>query len=152
MTHLNWRGVVTGGLTAGLVIFLFEFVQGLFLGHQWAASIRALGKSTDLGPAQSVVMVLWSLAIGYSIVWLYGSLHRHRMTTALCAGSFVWAVGYLFAMVAPLTLDLIPVRLIAIALAAGLVETLAAAMAGAIIYHQTAPWSEKHGTLAAQPH
>ena len=140
MGKINWTRVLLGGIVAGVVINVFEFVvNGLLLADDWAASMEALGKSPVTTTGQMVMFVLWSFVAGLTAVWLYASI-RPRYgpgpKTALCAGAAVWWLAFLMAMVPPMVMDIMPARLVAIGLAAGLVELLLGTLAGARVYKE----------------
>jgi len=47
MGKINWSRVLLGGLLAGVIINVFEFVaNGVFLAADWEAMMKALGRST----------------------------------------------------------------------------------------------------------
>ena len=121
MGRINWARVILGGLLAGLIINIFEFiVNGVILAQDMAAAVSALGK--QVGGSQMAMFVAWGFLVGIFAVWLYAAL-RPRYgpgpKTALCAGAAVWGLGYLLAAVTPLALNLFPIRIMIIGLAVG---------------------------------
>jgi len=75
MSKINWGRVIGGGLLAGLVINVVEFlVNGLWLAADWGAAMKALGMSGEYGTAQVVVFNLWGFAMGIFAVWLYAAI------------------------------------------------------------------------------
>ncbi len=144
MSTINMRRVIGGGLLAGLVINVVEFlVNGLWLAADWAAAMSALGKSGEYGVTQMVVFNLWGFAMGVFAVWLYAAI-RPRFgagpTTAYTAAVAAWVPGYLLAMVPPAVFGMFPIRLMLIGIAVGLVELILGTQLGAAIY-QEAPAS-----------
>jgi len=141
MGHIRWIKLIEGGLIAGLVINVVEYVvNSLFLGERWAAAMRALGRSPEFGANQMALFFLWGFLVGIFAIWLYAELmprYGDRPITAVIAGLVVWFVGYLLADVGVVALALFPRRLIVASLAVGLVEALVATMSGAWIYHGT---------------
>ena len=104
MSKINWGRVIGGGLLAGLVINVVEYlVNGLWLAADWAAAMKALGKSAEYGAAQIVVFNLWGFAMGVFAVWLYAAI-RPRFgagpTTAYTAAVAAWVPAYLMEKVA----------------------------------------------------
>ncbi len=140
MQKINWNRVILGGLLAGLVVNIVEFVMNTFvLQQEWADAMKALGKTAQSSVAQIVVFDIWGFALGIAAVWLYAAIRPRYGAgprTALCAGSATWFLAYLMAMVPPLVLELFPVRVMGIALAVGLVEMLAGTLLGARIYKE----------------
>jgi MFS family permease len=138
MGHINWGRVTLGGLLAGIVINAFEFVlNDIVLRDDWVAALRALGKPEQAGSGEIAAFVLWGFLVGIFAIWLYAELRQHyggRPMTAVIAGLALWFLGYLLANVAPLVLNLFPVRLMLIGLGVGLVEAIAATMVGAWLY------------------
>jgi hypothetical protein len=150
MSNINWGRVIGGGLVAGLVINLVEFlVNGLWLAADWAAAMRALGKSGDSGAAQMVVFILWGFGMGVFAVWLYAAI-RPRFgpgpMTAYTAAVAAWVPGYLMANIPPAVFGMFPVRLMLIGIAAGLVEVIVGTQLGGWIYcEETAPKARAAG-------
>jgi hypothetical protein len=147
MLNLNWRGLFLGGVTASLIIGLAEFLQAIVWGGEWAEAMKRLGLPGELTAAQSIAMLPWVLVTGSAIVWLAAALEPRFVkprSAALCAGSFVWLFAYGVAMLAPLVLGVLPLRLGLIWVSIGIVEALLAALGGSLVYHQTNPsWHEQ---------
>jgi len=138
MGKINWARVILGGLVAGLIINIFEFIlHGVIIAQDMAAATSALGR--QVGGSQLCMFVAWGFLVGIFAVWLYAAL-RPRYgpgpKTALCAGAAVWGLGYLLASVTPIALNLFPVRIMIIGLAVGLVEVLVATLVGAQLYRE----------------
>jgi hypothetical protein len=132
--------VILGGLLAGLIVNVCEYiVNSLILGSQWAAAMKALNKSPDMGMGPTAAFWLWGFLIGIYAVWLYAAI-RPRFgpgpETAVIAGIGVWAPASLLAMIAPAALHLFRYRLIAIDVALGLVEIVAGTIIGAWLYKE----------------
>ena len=144
MSKINWGRVIGGGLLAGLVINVVEYlVNGLWLAADWAAAMKALGKSAEYGAAQIVVFNLWGFAMGVFAVWLYAAI-RPRFgagpTTAYTAAVAAWVPAYLMANVPPAVFGMFPARLMLIGIAVGLFEVIVATQLGASLYKEdTAP-------------
>jgi hypothetical protein len=141
MQKINWNRVILGGLLAGLVINICEFlVDGLVLGDQWAASMKSLNRPPMGGGANAAFVVVGFL-IGIYALWLYATL-RPRMgpgpKTAAFAGIAVWILGSLLASVAPIAMHLFPYHLMGIDLVLGLVEIVAGTVIGAWLYQDPA--------------
>lgn len=138
MGKVNWVRVILGGLLAGVIINVFEFiVNGLLLAKDMQAAISALGK--QMGGGQLLMFAVWGFLVGIFAVWLYAGIRPRYgagLKTALCAGLAVWCLGYLLADVTPLALKLFPIRLTVIGLAVGLVEVSVGTLAGAWLYRE----------------
>ncbi len=143
MTKINWSRVLLGGLAAGVVINIVEFlVNGLWLAEDWRQVMERLGRSAETSAGQMVVYNIWGFLIGIFAVWLYAAI-RPRFgpgpRTAVCAGLSVWFLGYLLALVPPIIIEIFPYSLAVIMLVAGLIELVAATLLGAYLYREEVP-------------
>ena len=140
MRKINWPRVILGGVIAGLIINLFEFIlNGVILAEDMNAAIRALGR--HLGGPELLMFTTWAFLVGIFAVWLYAAIRPRYGAgpkAALCAAVAVWFLGYLLADVTPLALKLFPARLMAIGLVVGLVEVIVGTLVGAWLYRETA--------------
>jgi hypothetical protein len=142
MGKINWTLVNLGGLVAGVIINIFEYVlNGVVLAKDMETAISALGR--QMGGGALVMFTVWGFLVGIFAVWLYAAIRPRYGAgpkTALCAGAAVWGLGYLLSAVTPIALNLFPARLMVIGLAVGLVEVLVGTLAGAWLYREeTAP-------------
>jgi hypothetical protein len=138
--RINWARVILGGLLAGLIINVCEFlVNGVILHDEWAAAMTALNKSPDMGIGPTAAFWLWGFLIGIFALWLYANI-RPRFSpgpkTAVITGITVWVPGSLLALIAPAALHLFRYRLIAIGVVLGLVEIVLGTVAGAWLYKE----------------
>lgn len=140
MDKINWNRVILGGLVAGVVINLVEYlVNGVILADRWAEAMKGLGKPEAFDATQIVAFNLWGFAAGILAVWLYASIRPRYGAgpkTAVCAGLAVWALAYLLGMGGDMITHVMPRRLMAIAIAVGLVEVIVATLAGAYFYRE----------------
>ena len=138
MRKINWTWVILGGLVAGVIINIFEYVlNGFILAKDMEAAIRALGK--QMGEGALLMFTVWGFLVGVFAVWLYAAIRPRYGAgpkTAACAGAAVWGLGYLLASVTPFALHLFPRHLMAIGLAVGLVEVVVGTLAGAWLYRE----------------
>ena len=133
--RINWTRVILGGLLAGLIINICEFlVNGLLLGSEWASAMTALNKSAQTEIGATVAFWLWGFLIGLYALWLYVTI-RPRFgpgpKTAVIAGIAVWVPGSLLAMIAPAALHIFRYRLIIIGIALAFVEIALGTVIGA---------------------
>ena len=139
MTKINWGRVILGGLVAGLIINAAEFlVNGVILQAWWSEVMKGLGKPKMSG-AQIAVFNVWGFLVGIFTVWFYAAIRPRYGAgpkAAVCAGAAVWTLGYLLAGVAPMVLHILPRRLMAIGIAAGLIEVIVASLMGAWLYKE----------------
>jgi len=142
MGKINWGRILLGGIVAGIIIDVGEFVlHGVVLGPEWRQVMEALGRPLQETAGTMVFYMLLGLPYGILAVWLYAAI-RPRFgagpTTALYAGFGVWLLGYLLPTLVWAPMGLFPGRLLRIALLAGLAEILVATLAGASLYKEQA--------------
>jgi len=143
MGKINWPRVILGGLIAGVVINIAEFlINGAILEQDWIAVMNALGidiVGLENNVGTMVTFLIWGFIYGGIAVWLYAAI-RPRYgpgpKTAVCAGVVVWLTGYLGPMVGYSAMGLWPMRLAIIASALGLVEAVVATVLGAWLYKE----------------
>jgi hypothetical protein len=141
MQKINWNRVILGGLLAGLVINICEFlVDGLVLGDQWTAAMKNLGRP-PMGSSATAAFVLWGFLVGIYALWLYAAL-RPRMgpgpRTAAFAGCAVWIMGSLLPSISAVAMHLFPRHLMAFDLVLTLVEMVVGTVIGAWLYKEPA--------------
>lgn len=138
MTRMNWGRLILGGLIAGVIIDVSEYVtNGMILTDQWAEAMKAIGKPEEFSGLQIVALNIWGLVMGVLALWLYAAI-RPRFgagpKTAICAGVVAWALGYLMGSAGDFITHVLPRHLLAISIAVGLVEIIVATLAGAYFY------------------
>jgi pimeloyl-ACP methyl ester carboxylesterase len=137
MGRINLGRVVIGGLLAGLVINISEFLlNGVVLAQDMTAAMAALNKP-PVDNSMIVWFVLLGFGIGFMTVWLYAAI-RPRMgagvRTAVCASLTVWGLAYLYPNLGTGILGIFPARLMMIVTIWGLAEMVIAGVAGAWLY------------------
>jgi hypothetical protein len=140
--RINWTRVILGGIVAGIVSDILGYVvDGVILGPQWAAGMRALGKA-EFSVSQNVAFNIIGLVYGIFMVWLYAAIRPRYGAgpkTAVCAGLAVWAAGVLLPNAGFMwAAGLFPTSLTVMTTAAGIVELVVAALAGAALYKEGA--------------
>lgn len=141
MGKINLQKVVIGGLVAGVVLNIVDYVlYGVILKDQMAAAMTALGKP-PLTDAQIPWFVALDFVAGVFLVWMYAAV-RPRFgagpATAAKAGVAVWFVAGLLNSLYMWPMQLMPQNLTMTALAVGLVAMPLAAIAGAKFYTEGA--------------
>ena len=139
MGKINMGRVIVGGLLAGLVINLGEFVlNGYILEKDWEAAMRSLGKE-PIGMQAVAVFLALGFLLGITAVWIYAAV-RPRLgagpKTAICIGLIVWVLTSLFTTLGQLPTGIFPTRLLIIPLVWGLVELPLGTVAGAWLYRE----------------
>ena len=139
MASINTRGVVVGGLVAGLIINVSEYILNEpVLGARMMAELTA-HNLPPVGGSAIAVFVILGFVLGLVLVWLYAAI-RPRFgagpKTAAIAGVLVWFLDYFCGSVVLGALGLFPTQLILIGLVWGLVELIVAALVGGRLYSE----------------
>ena len=138
MGHINWARVFLGGIVAGIIINLFEFVtNGILLAPLWAKSMEALGR--QLPHSAVPIFIVSGFLSGIAAIWLYAAA-RPRFgpgaTTAALTGLGFWVIGYALPGMEWAAMHLFRHKLVAVGTAVGLVEIIVASIAGAALYKE----------------
>ncbi|MBV8977872.1 MAG: hypothetical protein JO261_15200 [Alphaproteobacteria bacterium] len=139
MGRINLGRVVLGGLVAGVIINLIEFIlNGIVLADRWNDQMASLNRSV-FDVKQIVAFNVFGFVSGIVAVWTYAAL-RPRFgagpTTAIYAGLLTWVTLYLLADGMPTIMGIFPVSMFLILIGVGLVEIVAATLAGAWLYKE----------------
>jgi hypothetical protein len=139
MRKINMGRVFLGGLVAGLIINIGEFVLNMpILGNLWTDALRALNRP-PMDAEPPTFFILLSFVLGILIMWIYAAI-RPRFgagpLTAISAGLIVWALAVLYPTAGMLPMNLFPRRLLFYAVAWEFFELPIAAIAGAWIYRE----------------
>jgi len=139
VASINTRGLIVGGLVAGLIINISEYVLNEpVLGADMMAAMTA-HNLPPIGGSAIAVFVTLSFALGLLLVWLYAAV-RPRFgpgpKTAVIAAVVVWFLAYFWSTVGFGMLGVFPARLLLIGLVWGLVELIVAALVGGRLYSE----------------
>ncbi|UCC73574.1 MAG: hypothetical protein JSV86_03150 [Gemmatimonadota bacterium] len=139
MGKINVARVIFGGLLAGLVINISEFVLNMAV---MARSMELAFRELDLPPPGGGVLAVYTVVgflLGIATVWLYAGI-RPRFgpgpTTAVIAGFVVWLLAYAWRLLDIGTIGLFDPGLLVLPAAWGLVEIVLAALAGGWLYQE----------------
>ena len=140
MGKINFGRVVVGGIVAGIVGDILGYlVDGLMLAPQWAAGMKALGRS-EFSAGQIMAFNIIGLLYGILVVWLYAAIRPRYGAgpkTAVFAGVLAWAIGILLPNAGFMGVTgLFPSNLTVMTTAAAIVETVVATLAGAALYKE----------------
>lgn len=140
MRYINWIRVLIGGIVAGLIIDVVQWLlNGVILGPEWRQAMQALGRPVQETASSIVIYTLLGFAYGIMAIGAYAAI-RPRFgagpTTALYAGLGVWLLGYFLPLLMWMPMGLFPAYLVATAMVVGLLEILLATEAGAWIYQE----------------
>ena len=138
MAHTNRGRVIVGGLVAGLVINVVEFLtNGVVLRDAWGKAMQAVGKPAELSVSAIVIFNIWGFLLGIAAVWLYAAIRPRYGAgpkTAIRAGLVIWAIAVFLANLGNYPLGLFPARLLVISSTVALVEMVVATLVGARLY------------------
>ena len=148
MDRINITRVVVGGLLAGVIINIGEFLLNEpILGEDWQAAMAALGLPAPGGSAIVWYLIL-GFALGISTVWLYAALrprYGEGPKTAVCAGLTVWLFVWIFGFGSTLVQGIFPAKLVVITWIWGFFEVPIAAVVGAWLYTEKGSAPESSG-------
>lgn len=141
MSKIDSGRVIAGGIVAGIICDIFEYVlNGIVLRAQWNA-ISTSHNLPIIGMNEILVFNILGLAGGIAAVWAYAAM-RPRFgagpKTAVYAALLIWVVGYLIPDVFQTVSGLVPLNMMLTMLVVGLVEIIVATVAGAYIYKESA--------------
>jgi len=139
MGSINWKGVIVGGLIAGLLINISETILNIpVLGAQFEASLKALNLP-PVGGASIVVFIVGGFALGLVLVWLYAAI-RPRFgagpKTAFISAFVLWFLAYFWPSLGSGLMGFIPGKLLAVGVIWGFAEVVLAALVGGWFYKE----------------
>lgn len=137
MGRINFGRVVLGGLLAGLVINISEFIlNGVVYADEMKAAMAALNK-----PPIANGMIVWFVLLGFGLgimtVWVYAAIRPRfgpGVRTAVCASLTIWGLAYLYPNLFMIIMNLFPRGMMTVATIWGAVEIVIAGVAGAWAY------------------
>jgi hypothetical protein len=140
MKSVNWGRVILGGILAGVVMNVSEFVLNeVVLKKANEDAMKALGKTMPESGGTIGVWIVLGFVIGIAAVWLYAAIRPRYGAgpgTAVKAGIAVWVLGSLYQTVVFWNLGLYPKN--ALLLVWTLVEAIVSTVAGAWLYREDA--------------
>ena len=140
MGKINLARVFLGGLLAGLILNIFEYVlNGVVFASQWNDFEKMLGR--QMRPGAIPFFVVASFVMGIGVVWLYAAA-RPRLgpgaKTAALTGLAFWVFAYAIPAADGVMASLQPGRLTATVTLILLVATILASLCGAWLYKEAA--------------
>jgi hypothetical protein len=141
MGKINLGRVILGGLAAGIIINIFEFVlNGVVLVDQWPELMKSINRPV-LGMNEVVYFNLFGFLQGLVAVWTYAAI-RPRFgagpMTAIIAALLTWTTSYILVDATPTIMGIFPMSMTLMLVGVGLIEILAATLAGAWLYGENA--------------
>ena len=140
MAHTNRVRVILGGLLAGVVINVVEYVtNGIVLRQAWSRAMQVLGKPANLSASAIVIFNVWGFLLGIAAIWIYAAIRPRYGAgpiTAVRAGLATWALAVFLANLGNYPLGLFPTRLLVIATIVALAEIVVGTLVGAWLYKE----------------
>ncbi|SRR5216683_5318044 len=138
MNKIKWNRAFLGGLLAGVIINLSEFItNGVVLANQWEVAMKALGRS--MSSSALISFAILGFMSGFAIVLLYARARPclgPGARTAILTGLVFWIIGYGLPSFGFSAVGLVPRRLFLIGTIVGLVEAILASIVGAWLYEE----------------
>ena len=138
MGKINWGKVVVGGLLAGVVLNIIDWLTyGVWLKADMAAAMQAMGKDPAVMSSAVPLWVVLDFVYGIGILWVYAAI-RPRFgagpKTAVIAGVAVWFFVSLLHALGEAPMGLFPQKLYTIPTIVTLIEYAVATTVGAYVY------------------
>lgn len=139
MSKINWGRVLLGGLLAGLVLNIVDYVlYGVVLASDFDAALQDLGRG-PIASSQITWFILLDFLYGIFLVYLYAAI-RPRFgagpKTAVIAGLIGWVGAALLHSLGQMPMGLFPSRLIVIGTVVALIAFPLATAVGAWLYKE----------------
>ncbi len=140
MGRINWGRVVLGGLLAGVVLNVVDWlVYGVWLKPDLAAAMQALGKQPGAMDSAVPLWVALDFVYGIGLLWVYAAI-RPRFgagpKTAVIAGVAVWFFVGLLHAIGEAPMGFMPQRVMMIGTIVNLIELAVAGPVGAYVYKE----------------
>ncbi len=140
MGRINWGRVVLGGLLAGVVLNIVDWLTyGVWLKADLAAAMQALGKQPGAMDSAVPLWVALDFVYGIGLLWVYAAI-RPRFgagpKTAVIAGVAVWFFVGLLHAIGEAPMGFMPQRVMMIGTIVNLIELAVAGPVGAYVYKE----------------
>ncbi len=138
MSGINTGRVILGGLLAGLVLNVGEFILNMFvIDEERMTEIYSAMNLDPPGSSAIAIFVVLLFVLGITTVWVYAAM-RQRLgpgpKSAAIAAIPIWIAGFLIPTVGYAVQGMVPTNLAILAMVWGLAEMIAAAIVGAWLY------------------
>jgi len=139
MTRINFTGVLLGGLLAGAILSIGDFLlNDQVLGEQWKAALEVYGMDSP-GAGTIWWFVIMNFIVGAAMVWLYAAIRPRfgpGVMTAIVSGLIVWFFAWLWQNGGLMAMGTFPTKLLMITTIWGFFQLPIAAIAGAWLYKE----------------
>ncbi len=140
MGKINWSRVVLGGLLAGVVLNIIDYIiYGVWLAGDFAAMLQAQGKPASAMSGLIPLFIVLDFVYGIGLLWVYAAI-RPRFgagpKTAVIAGLAVWFFVALLHAIGEAPMGIMPQRIYTMGTIAALIEFPLAGAIGAYVYKE----------------
>jgi hypothetical protein len=140
MKHTNRVRVILGGLLAGVVINVVEFVtHGVILRDAWEQGMQALGMGTAFSAKAIIFFNIAGFLLGIASVWIYAAIRPRYgagANTAVRAGIAAWVLAVFLPNLSTYPMNMFPVHLLVIATIVSVVDIVLGTIIGAWVYSE----------------
>jgi len=139
MTRINFARVLLGGLLAGAILSIGDFLlNDPVLGEQWKAAMESSGMTI---PDSSAItwFIIMDFIVGVAMVWLYAAIRPRfgaGVRTAIVTGLIVWFFAWFWNNGALMAMGIFPTKLLMTIIIWGFFQFPIAATAGAWLYKE----------------
>jgi hypothetical protein len=141
MNRINWGRVIVGGLAAGVVLNLGEWLlHEVILRERMEEAASAMGMELPSG-SDIGIFVAMTFVLGILLVWLYAAIRPRYGAgpkAAILAGLFGWILLYLFWLIYNIAWEIFPQDMVTISTIWGFFELPIATLVGAWLYKEEA--------------
>lgn len=139
MTKINFAKVILGGLLAGVLLNIGDFLlHEPVMGEEWKALMDAQGVP-EPGGGTITYFVIMDFIIGIAIVWLYAAIRPRfgaGFRTAIVTGLIVWFFAWLINLGDLIAMHMYRDKLLYLTLVWGLFQMPLVAILGAWFYKE----------------
>ena len=136
MRRMNWSRILFGGILAGLIIGIGQYVLWLVFSDDWKAAMQKLNGSGEPTSSPYLVSTFAGFLLGTTTVWLYAAIvprYGAGARAALLAAVAIWIPGYFLWPVLTLVLGILRYQSVLAWMLAGLVGLICGALMGRLI-------------------
>jgi hypothetical protein len=140
MGKIKWSRVVLGGLLAGVVLNVVDWLTyGVWLKADMAAAMTALGKSPAAMDSAIPLWIALDFVSGIGLLWVYAAIRPRfgaGVKTAVIAGLAVWFFVGLVHAIAESPMGFMPQSLMTLGTCVALIALPVATVVGAYVYKE----------------
>jgi len=139
VNRINWGRVIVGGLVAGVLLNVGEWLlHEVVLASRMEAAVAEMGMEPPSG-SDIGIFVAMTFVLGILLVWLYAAIRPRYGAgprAAIVAGLFGWILLYAFWLCYNLAWEIFPQDMVMISTIWGFFELPIATIVGAWLYRE----------------